>query len=64
MGKHPCEGCVDAVKDINEVDGYRCGYSEHNRRSRLKICPPREKEEMDAHILSGVQILRSLKSQG
>ena len=43
MGKHPCEGCVDAVKDINGVDGYRCGYSEHNRRSRLKICRSEER---------------------
>ena len=43
MGKHPCEGCVDAVQDVNGVDGYRCDYIGHNRRSRLKICPPREK---------------------
>ena len=33
MGKHPCEGCVDAVQDINGVDGYRCDYIGHNRRN-------------------------------
>ena len=42
MRKHPCEGCVDAVRSFYGIDGYLCNFALNTGICRSLICPPAE----------------------